>query len=397
MLFPINNKNYRLSSIIIILIINIIIFALFQSRAFAISCLASIIILLNPKDLKLYIVILITTLTASFCYKTNSTLGRIFIYKNTFKIIAENFPNGLGLNNFQKEYLYYQMKYFESSTTMNSREMMLADDTRHAFNDYLLIISELGIFGFIFIILIGTMVVEVFISKEIVETTAIFLTKFLIIQILICSFFTYFFSLDFVCIVFIFCLLILLKSIVNDLFLKNNCLSLIIISAVLFFQNKIKEISDESVSKEGIQLANSGLLIQSNAIFFELNENNRCNKACKFVYAKNLLTLGKNDSSLMIIKSLLSKNTSYQYYSLLGDYFLQVNDVKSAIINYKIAINMVPNRFEDRFKLLNIYEKGKNNEQLKITGNQIISLNPKVPSERISFIKNYTYNLLLTL
>ena len=86
------------------------------------------------------------TLFLSFYIKSDSSLGRLLIYKISFKMFLEHPITGIGWGNFQREYNLYQAAFFKSGN-YTQKEFLLADNTFYAFNDYWQLIVETGLVG----------------------------------------------------------------------------------------------------------------------------------------------------------------------------------------------------------------------------------------------------------
>lgn len=154
----------------------------FQSRALAFGFLFGTFIvyaLSNKKSFKIIassIFILFTVLVLLvFFIKSDSSLGRVLIYKISIQIFQDNFLLGIGLGNFQEIYLYQQASYFSKEIYTN-KELLLADNTHYAFNDYWQFIIEIGIIGFVILgllfYLLGKLVLSAMRSKKHVWLTA---------------------------------------------------------------------------------------------------------------------------------------------------------------------------------------------------------------------------------
>jgi O-antigen ligase len=74
--------------------------------------------------------------------KRDSSLGRLLIYKISWSMFRENYWTGVG--NFQANYLEYQADYF-CNGAFTEKEMLLADNTYFALNDYWQLIVEYGL------------------------------------------------------------------------------------------------------------------------------------------------------------------------------------------------------------------------------------------------------------
>lgn len=68
-------------------------------------------------------------------------------------MFKQNFFEGIGIGNFQVLYGHYQAAYFGAGQ-YSIKELLLADNTYYAFNDYFQLIIEIGIDGLIILILI---------------------------------------------------------------------------------------------------------------------------------------------------------------------------------------------------------------------------------------------------
>ena len=170
-----------------ILVAGIVVSALFQSRAFVAGFVAGLFFFLastTPKRKNLYwlaaiLLCSITVLILSFGFKTGSTQGRILVYKITLPIYLEHWKKGIGYGNFKSTYPLYQAKYFENNHD-NISEIMLADNTYYAFNDYWQFLIEGGIKSIIVLLIGGAFLVILYHrSKDSVQKKKFTLTPLL--------------------------------------------------------------------------------------------------------------------------------------------------------------------------------------------------------------------------
>ena len=87
---------------------------------------------------------------STFDKKDPSVNSRILIYKTSLEMIKNNFLFGFGIGTFKINYLIYQANYING----NPFYIKYSNRFTEAHNEYLQIIVELGIIGFIFFILI---------------------------------------------------------------------------------------------------------------------------------------------------------------------------------------------------------------------------------------------------
>jgi O-antigen ligase len=117
---------------------------LLLSRAFFVGALLGIIfllfsfkkIVLSKKTVALslfFVAVAIVVITIFL--KSDSSLGRVLIYKISWSMFLDHPITGIGWGNFQRDYGLYQSAYF-SAGNYSQKEFLLADNTFYAFNDY---------------------------------------------------------------------------------------------------------------------------------------------------------------------------------------------------------------------------------------------------------------------
>lgn len=75
--------------------------------------------------------------------------GRLFIWYNTVRMIADHPLWGTGSGGWLANYMYYQADFFVNHP--DSIYQMLADDVIYPYNEYLLMITEHGLAGWLFL------------------------------------------------------------------------------------------------------------------------------------------------------------------------------------------------------------------------------------------------------
>ncbi len=92
--------------------------------------------------------------SASILFKINerSIHGRLLLWQVTELMIQENIITGIGSGNFPVMYLDYQEKFFKNEN--NSKYLYYASGVSQPNNEYLLILAETGIFGFILFLIV---------------------------------------------------------------------------------------------------------------------------------------------------------------------------------------------------------------------------------------------------
>ena len=99
------------------------------------------------------IAILLILCSAGFYFlKKESADARLFIWSTSSQLIYTSPLTGSGVNSFASQYMYAQAEYFANHP--KSPYKLKASDNNHAFNEYLRIVIEYGIAGFILLFLL---------------------------------------------------------------------------------------------------------------------------------------------------------------------------------------------------------------------------------------------------
>lgn len=157
---PIREYTFRriiFKTLIPISLIFYLVFSL-KSRAALISVILSLTVIVLAKakmtnNIKFCISTFLTGILVFLItfVKSDSSLGRIYIWKKCLTIISENLFFGVGFGRFAFEYNKYQSFYL-SELSYKTRESFLADYSESAFNEFLQIGIEMGVLGIAFIL-----------------------------------------------------------------------------------------------------------------------------------------------------------------------------------------------------------------------------------------------------
>jgi O-antigen ligase len=104
---------------------------------------ALVLLKTNNRKLRTCIAVALITLCAAFyLFKKDSADGRLLIWRCTLDMVTDKPVFGHGQGAFQAKYMHYQADYFNAHP--DSRYADLADNVLHPFNEYLLLLAELG-------------------------------------------------------------------------------------------------------------------------------------------------------------------------------------------------------------------------------------------------------------
>lgn len=90
----------------------------------------------------------------AFYLKENSVLGRLLVWKLCMYLLVDSKFLGVGLGCFSAAYGNEQIEYFSTSSHVAPLEERLSDFPDYAFNEFIQIFVELGIVGFILLMMI---------------------------------------------------------------------------------------------------------------------------------------------------------------------------------------------------------------------------------------------------
>ena len=98
-------------------------------------------------------ILLAILITGLYFYKKDSADGRLLIWRCSWEMIKDKPLVGHGTGGFKAEYMNYQAKYFEEYP--DSKYLMLADNTSRPFNEYVGLIVNYGLLGFLLFLFVS--------------------------------------------------------------------------------------------------------------------------------------------------------------------------------------------------------------------------------------------------
>ncbi len=334
------------------------------------------------------------TLIFIFFLKSDSSSGRMLIYKISLWMWQDHWLKGIGFDGFKTYYMHYQADYF-SQASYSEKELLLADNTYFAFNEYLQFVIEVGIAGLMIIALYGYFFYRL-IYKIINQNRSLIFFNALIgvlIAIHFAALFTYCFHNVYVSSTYVAIILTLLcRLLIGEDKNYYKTLSLFFIFLLLGFvginyhfrYNKFLAIRllERVRQEESIGELNKayGLLIkiapeiEDKADFWELK-------------SRLEFTMWKLDEAQLSVLQLITLRPSNGAYSRLGSIQKGKGNIHFAELSYLTAIDMVPNRFIERYRLYLIYKEIGEKKKAKKIREDILNLPVKIPSALIRDIK----------
>lgn len=333
----------------------------------------------------------------SYYVKKDSSSGRVLIYKISWSMLADHWPKGSGYGTFPHEYLNYQASYFQKGE-YTIKELLLADNTKHAFNDYLQWTVETGLPGLV--ILVSLLGIIIYIIKRAIAANhhhpaLLLIAVSLLLAIGTAACLTHvfdgmYFQLTFTAAIFT------ILSFAFGYFRKTWVVGCLMISLFFIFTYRNGYlIRYRSYQKFEIAKAlySSGYIREALLSCQKLYPHLSKDVPFLNTYAEILATTGSKNT-LSALKELVLRDNSYFFHIRLADYYLEIKDFRNAEGEYIKAINMVPNRFGSRYKLFQFYCLTAHKKNAKVTAYQLLHLPVKIPSVEIDNIKIAVQNEL---
>ncbi|WP_433900465.1 hypothetical protein [Sphingobacterium puteale] len=369
---------------------------IFSSRAFSLGAMISFFFVLFRSKAKLkpklWLSILITI--ASFCIafilKLDSSLGRILIYKVSFKAFCANPFEGIGWNGVYSKYLYLQSCYF-AETPFYEKELLLADNTHYVFNEYYRIVIENGILTLIplfFFFFFSLKAVNCALDRNNSFLTHFFSSTY--ISIIVASFFTNTISRDLIWSVLVIQLylnLITIKKNSRGCVISFNILLLLMVICLSINHNLTEKyfLNLKQQAQSG-ELSNADVeLMKSKSNFLSTDFEVEKLKIISIYYTESMEWEKAFEATL----KLSNAKPFNVIYSRLGMICTHLGNKAEAERYYKLAVYSVPNRFSTRLELFNFYVENNEIELAKKTGLELLNLPVKVNSVDVIKIKKY--------
>jgi O-antigen ligase len=363
----------------------------------------------NPKIKKIILYFLLPFLALVFAlllsYKSDSSNGRMLIYKVSAGMLKDNWLWGIGNGQFKVQYNQYQAAYF-ASHNIDSKEALLADNTFFAFNDFLQAVIENGVAAFLFLVVI-LFLLMVQIKKAITNAdnkhlfTAATASLICIITGSLVSYPLQIFPATVqatLCIATINSFPSASKQQINLSEIgKKITQSVLLLISILLVVHFCFYYSYKSKSNQAFQLKRAGFkqkaIKKYTALYTSyINEGDALYSYAQELYYSNQLQLAQE-----VINKAKRYYSSNDVYKLSAAIEAELQNYVQAEKDYKTAVYMVPNRMISRKNLLDFYLERKDTANAIYWTNSIMNMPVKINSEITKNIQQKTREILLQL
>lgn len=385
------NKNFYYNSICILLVFTVLIVT--KSRAGFIATIIPLLFFVVQrskttfKGLPLIIIlILLTSILSLFIFKKDSTIGRLYIWFITIRMIQRGPLDGYGFAGFRKNYMNFQADFFKNN--IDSQFSIIADNSKTAFNEYLELIVVFGIWGIFFLCFLLFAFIYIYRNSTSKNKKILLLS---IISIMILSSFSYPFDYPFTWLITFANIMALLKGIplVPDrVRLKKLVFKRGVFYIFLFIHGSMVpyicyKISCEIQLKHAFYTNDLTEIEKLNIVFCD----NPYFHYHKFIIYFRNQDFKKATNSLLICKK---KWADYNIMLFLGYTYIQQHKFKKAYSILKTAHYMCPSRFYPLYFMALISKERKDEDLFNILSNEILNKKIKIYSNDIMLIR---YNI----
>lgn len=302
----------------------------------------------NKRTLFILIPIGLIVLFLLYRFKADSANGRLLMWRVCWEMIKDKPIAGYGLNGFTVHYMQYQADYL--ALHPDSPFILLADNVNNPFNEYLLVLVNYGIAGFL---VLSGLLVLLFRKLLRQPNECRYLYVGLALAIMIWSFFSYPFSMPFIWVI--------AALIVVSVFYgtgRNNK-RIVPVAIIVFSAIGIAEsVHYYRPEREWKIISQRSLMGETEAVlpdYERLHDPLKSNGRFLYNYGAELHYSKHYDESLRILEECERYIFDYDVLMLKGDCYQNLGDTLKAVCNYDYAARMVPNKFQPLYCKMNLF------------------------------------------
>ena len=328
---------------------------------------------------------LILSLSSLYFIKRDSANGRLLIWHCSWEMIKEKPFNGFGTGGFKANYMNYQAKYFEENP--NDKQAILADNINHPFNEYIGLIINYGLIGFLCFLIFLFLLIRAF-RKNANKTLFSYIAASCLTAIAVFALFSYPLRYPFVWTVGLMsCLIILFQSYNKTLKIFKTSYIVSIIILLITSVVCIKSYGQLKAEMKWCKVAHLSLTGETEQMLPEyqaLHSKLYNNELFLYNYAAELNFSKHYEESLSVAQECERIWADYDLQMLIADNYQQLKDYTKAEQYYLTAAAMCPVKLTPLYSLAKMYEEtGRQSEAVAIA-QQILSVSQGWRGEKSS-------------
>lgn len=344
----------------------------------------------KPKTILFFTFFFIGLLVFMFLFvKKDSSTGRMFIIKNTAKMIIDK-PFGWGNKGFEANYMRYQANYFSNRT--DEKAEMLADNIKHPLNEFLYIAVNYGV-PVLLLTLYGVLHVLFMLNKENNKENKCYIHFIMLLLLWGC--FSYPLSISFV-LVQLLAFIPITPKIGQILFKQNAIRYSIIFIMIIYGVTELVALNHERKWNCAIKEYKKGNIATATKIFNSFSSDITTNRG-EILYSLATIEYNNKEYEKCINTCKRSKQylASYDLELLLANCYYFIGEHRKSLEHFTVAHHMCPNRFIPLYKQFKIYNESGDKINMTRIGNEILSKKIKVQSQKINIIINNVKYMLI--
>jgi tetratricopeptide (TPR) repeat protein len=409
-------KRYFKILLFSIVLISVILILFFTKSRTAIITLAAFLILLflyHSKDRskraftfiiqhKILSSLVLFTLIVCCAYllfqlKPASFIGRILVWKITLLHFPGYIFSGIGFGNFSFYYPYWQIEYFSHHLDSPPAYILNAAETHVAFNEFLQVLTETGIFG---LIIFAGLIMYVLKLKVSGNKYFIFTLKVTIILILFSTLSSYVLHCNAVLFLFTFCIAALLSfSDIKHYNLKTKravpvaCFALF---QLLIGLTIIKSVQQNRFISKWVSLREDVFLppAKIKSRYLNLYPHLKTNGKFLLDMGEHLSDIDDLNGAIKVLEESKHFYISERTFVALSNAYYQSGNIKMAIKTLKEQSNLIPSKFYPKYNLVKLYYQSGDTTKAKEMAGFILSIPVKKMSPDVIRIKDETMQIL---
>lgn len=355
------------------------------------------------------LIIFLVIIAGVYQIKPESAFGRLLLWKVSLNMIEENPLVGVGFNKFDVAYNNYQADYFAKGNGSNT-EKLLADNVRHAHNEYLQIGAEIGLIGLL--IFLGIIfsafkfsckndepnAVRLLTEKAIINLSA----KASLIALLVFALFSFPLHILPNLINFTFLLAVISKT-NNPIFVKEftpNILGtkpvaiIIFASISVFTINYLRLYDSYSKWNDAFLTARFGYFELAKEKYVKLLPELKYNGEFLFFYGASLATTENYKKAILYLELAKQKFSDPNLYITLGQSYTKLNNFNKAESSLMHASNITPYKLYPKYLLAKLYFNYNMPKKAINTANEILKIEVKIKTTAADEIKTEMQKLI---
>jgi len=336
---------------------------------------------------------------AVYSLKKDSADGRLLIWKVSANMIKDQPVVGHGFNRFQAHYMNYQADYFQNFP--ESEDGYYADNITYPFNEYIRILAEQGMLGFLF--QLSIVMIIILLNRDNIALYMI-IAKAGLLSLAVFAFFSYPSEILPILVTAVILLAIAAQeSATKKGILKINLAGLgirlfktmkvvfpvISIALLIIIYSPIKNLHKAYCNWD------EAYLLYNYEDYKSSIDSYKCASKELFsdgefliMYGKALAMAAEYKTGIEILQQAKKYQTNTILYTTLGDCYKNLSEYKNAEAAYMKAHYMIPNRFYPKYLLAKMYQESGQIEKAKSTAKELLSKPVKVESTAIMEIRD---------